>query len=149
MSERDHESRRLGTARKIEVPDRKISETILDFGEPLLSRFDESAPIHVVREAVMIVITVWNAHVMAMPIWGEPGHLENLEAILRAHPEPPGAPPLVDSLSKRRRERFASDPRAVGRWDVVPDAHGGFKLVCDARLPRGVEPLRRGRAGDA
>jgi hypothetical protein len=149
VSERRRKTPPPGTARRIEVPDRKISETILDFGEPLLSRFDERTPIDVFRRALGIVIAIWNAHVMAMPIWGEPHHLEDLEAVLRKHPEPPGEPPILESLAKRRVEMFADDPRAVGLWDVVPDARYGLKLRCDARLPRGVEPLRRRRAGDA
>jgi len=42
------------------ISTRKISETILDFGEPLLSRFDETPPIDVMRKALMTVISVWN-----------------------------------------------------------------------------------------
>lgn len=51
-------------------PEREISETILDFGQPLLGAFDFEAPIDVVHAAHEYVVTVWNAHVMAMPIWG-------------------------------------------------------------------------------
>jgi hypothetical protein len=131
------------TPREVEVPDRKISETILDFGEPLLSRFEAETPIEVYRKAMMIVITIWNAHVMAMPIWGKPRHLEDLEAVFRRVPELPGEPAMLDLLAKRRREMFGTDPRAVGLWDLVLDDQYGLKLRCDARLPHGVKARYR------
>jgi len=54
-------------------PVRKISETILDFGEPVLSQLDAAMPLEVVQSTFQIVITVWNAHVMATPRWGSRG----------------------------------------------------------------------------
>jgi hypothetical protein len=96
------------------IPSRKISETILDFGEPLLSRFDETLPIDVMREALMTVITVWNAHVLAMPLWGEPKHLERLTECLSGPGVPEELRGALDALTRRRSERFKDDPRAVG-----------------------------------
>ena len=46
---------------------RKISETIIDFGEPLMGQLDADQPCEVMRSTFEIVIMVWNAHVMAMP----------------------------------------------------------------------------------
>ena len=49
---------------------RKISETIVDFGEPLIHQLDTAQPYEVVRSTFEIVVLVWNAHEMAMPRWG-------------------------------------------------------------------------------
>jgi hypothetical protein len=120
----------------VKIPTRKISETILDFGEPLLSHLDETPPIEVMRKTLMIVVTVWNAHVLAMPIWGERQHLENLTRRL----DGPGAMEdirdTIDALTRRRKERFTDDPRAVGEWAVTL-IDGEYRLRCDARLPGG------------
>jgi hypothetical protein len=69
--------------------ERKISETILDFGEPLLSEaITEDTPIAVVREIYKLVVLVWNAHVAATPRWADPGHLQMLQQIA-ASPQTP------------------------------------------------------------
>jgi len=114
------------------IPLTKISETILEFGEPLLSQLDETPPIEVMRQALQIVITVWNAHVLAMPEWGQAGHLESLTKLVDSPTAPPGLVGLIDVLTKRRNERFKNDPRAVGEWTVEP-TDGGFRFRCDAR----------------
>ena len=51
---------------------RKISETIIDFGKPLMGPLDADQPCEVVRSTFEIVIMVWNVHVMAMPRWRRP-----------------------------------------------------------------------------
>ena len=64
-------------------PVRKISETILDFGEPLLSQLDAALPLDMIQSTFQIVITVWNAHVIAMPRWGQPRFLADLHERMR------------------------------------------------------------------
>lgn len=113
---------------------RKISETILDFGEPLVSQLDGGVPLDVARATFEIVIMVWNAHVMAMPRWGQPQVLAALHERLR---DPQMPPPMVDAirtLSQRRLERFPTDGRAVGEWSLVMQS-GEWRLRCDARTP--------------
>ena len=46
------------------IPRRKISETIIDFGAPLLHDLRPDTPIEIVRASFNITICVWNAHVM-------------------------------------------------------------------------------------
>jgi hypothetical protein len=113
---------------------RKISDTIIDFGEPLIEQLEADQPFETVRRTFEIVIMVWNAHVMAMPRWGQPRYLTDLQERLR-DPEMPA--PMVEAfkeLSQRRIDRFASDARAVGEWSVVLRA-GHWRLRCDARAP--------------
>ena len=122
---------------RVRIPKTKISMTILEFGEPLFAQFPEVPPIDVLRKLLKIVITVWNAHTLAMPIWGEPHHLDDMKQ-LRAGPDgPPWTATVFAALEERRLERFADDPRAVGEWTIEPDGDG-FVFRCDARLPASV-----------
>lgn len=74
------------SARKAE---RKISETILDFGEPLLSEaITEDTLIAAVREIHKLVVLVWNAHVAATPRWADPSYLQMLRQ-MAASPQMP------------------------------------------------------------
>ena len=123
------------------IPDRKLSETILDFGEPLLSQLGCVPPIDVMRNALRIVIAVWNAHVMAMPLWGSPQHLAHMRDLVGRHAAPPLTRELFEALSTRRLERFGDDPRAVGAWDILPDGHNGYRLRCEARGPASLGQL--------
>jgi hypothetical protein len=121
----------------LEVPTRKISETILDFGEPFLSGLSGTPPpTEDMKNAMMIVITIWNALVMAEAPWNAPSHLEGLKQTASQ-----GGPPFLldtlNTLTRRRKELFAGDPRAVGNWEFINDASGEPRFRCDARLPPG------------
>jgi len=121
---------------------RKISETIIDFGAPLIVDLDKNQPIEIVRATFNLVITVWNAHVMGMPVWGKPEVLKQLEDLLRA---PGTAPQMIAAcadLAIRRQQHFANDPRAVGEWRVAFDHRGRVRLHCDARVPPSLMPRR-------
>lgn len=114
---------------------RKISETIVDFGAPLIEELGPDAPPEAVRAAFEFVVLVWNAHVCALPRWGQPRFLADLQRSLQACTPPDGA--KVEAfrvLSQRRSEHFATDARAVGEWSVETRA-GRWHLRCDARAP--------------
>jgi hypothetical protein len=113
---------------------RKISETVLDFGEPILCQLDPSLPLDAVQTAFKLVITVWNAHVLAMPRWGQPKALADLHERMSDPQMPPGMVDAIRVLSQRRLEQFANDGRAVGEWSLVMEA-GRWRLRCDARAP--------------
>lgn len=95
------------------LPKRKISDTVIDFGAPVLRDLDSAQPIEIVRATFSLVITVWNAHVMAMPIWGKPEVLEQLEDLLRTPGTPTEMTAACADLATRRQQHFANDPRAV------------------------------------
>jgi hypothetical protein len=113
---------------------RKISETIIDFGEPLIGQLDGESSIDTVRSAFNIVITVWNAHVTALPRWGQPRFLAELNERMQDPRTPIGMAEAVRALSQRRLEHFATDARAVGEWDLEMRS-GRWHLRCDARAP--------------
>ncbi len=119
---------------RVRIPKTKISMTILEFGEPLFAQFPEVPPIDVLRKLLKIVITVWNAHALAMPIWGEPHHLDNMKQLVGGPGIPPWTGSVVAALTERRHARFVDDPRAIGEWTIEPDGDG-FVFRCDARLP--------------
>ncbi|MDA8094637.1 MAG: hypothetical protein M0T84_12170 [Betaproteobacteria bacterium] len=119
------------------LPDTKISATILDFGEPLLSQLDEEAPLEVMRAAIQFVIGVWNGHVLAMPCWRQPEFLEQMKTLLFSGAGGDEAIATFEQLTSRRLEKFSDDARAVGVWDLVPNQEGGHNLRCDARIPPG------------
>jgi len=125
------------------IPQRKISETIIDFGQPVLHDLRADTPIEIVRASFTIAISVWNAHVMAMPVWNAPQALAQLQAILKM---PTVAPEMVQAyhdLTERRHSLFASDPRSVGQWSVSPDETGNVKLSCDAHVPPSLMPREK------
>ena len=120
------------------VPKRKISETLLEFGEPMLGLLEEPT-VEEFRAALSIVIVVWNAHGLSMSATSDRRvYLEKL-AEYRQRVAEQGAPATVlagfDALDASRVTDYADDPRCVGEWDLVPDDAGDFKLKCDARLP--------------
>jgi hypothetical protein len=117
-------------------PLRKISETILEFGEPVLDQLDADQSFDVARSTLEIVILVWNAHVMAMPRWGQPRFLADLHVRLSDPSMPAEMGDAFRMLSQRRLERFATDARAVGEWSLVMES-GHWRLRCDARAPSG------------
>ena len=120
------------------IPERKISETLLKFGEPMLGLLEEPT-VEEFRATLNIVIVVWNAHGLSMATGsGRSAHLEEL-AQYRQRVAEEGAPAIVlasfDALDASRATDYADDPRCVGEWDLIPDGVGGFKFRCDARLP--------------
>lgn len=87
---------------RVRIPTRKISETILDFGEPLLGQTRGAIPLDEARPALEIVIMIWNAHVMAMPVWGDTRPLEALADLVYQSGTPAEVMTGFEVLSARR-----------------------------------------------
>jgi hypothetical protein len=121
----------------IRLPDRKISETIMDFAKPLLEQEfgRKPPPADKARPILGFAITVWNAHVLAMPAHGSPDILRKLERLAWSPDAPPQMRATLHMLGKRRREHFADDFRIVGDWGLEPKKKGEFTFWCDARVP--------------
>jgi len=124
-----------GNAAAPAIPSRKISETVIDFGAPVLADLARTQSIEVLHATFNLVITVWNAHVTAMPVWGQPESLDHLERILLSPAAPKEMIRAVHALTARRRAHFADDPRAVGEWNIKIESGGGVRLHCDAHVP--------------
>jgi hypothetical protein len=114
--------------------ERKISETILEFGEPLLNEaISERTPIAVVREIYKLVVLVWNAHVAATPLWDDPTYLQMLQQMAASPQMPMEAREWIGRLSNRWREKFADAKYCVGHWHVKIKDDDTLSFFCDAR----------------
>jgi hypothetical protein len=121
------------------LPTRKISETIIDFGMPLLSQFEGDEPTQMVQEMFKIIICIWNVHAMAMPVWGKPETTPMLRTIMDSLETPAPLRPIVAELIGPRPPRFAQDPRAVGEWHLKLNKAGETSLHCEAHVPPALE----------
>ena len=114
--------------------ERKISETILDFGEPFLSEaITEDTPIAAVREVYKVVVLVWNAHVAATPRWGDRGYLQMLQQMTAGPQMPPEGRACIEMLSRRWQEKFSDARYCVGEWHVKIKDDDTLSFFCDAR----------------
>jgi hypothetical protein len=118
------------------VPDRKISETILEFAQPLLEPLGAQPELVEARSALDLAVGVWNFHAMATPRWGKPEYLAEARAKMRGPGTPPEVSAIFESLLARRASLYGDDLRVVGEWSLGPDGRGGHSFRCDARLPR-------------
>ncbi len=121
------------------LPTRKISETIIDFGMPLLSQLEGDEPTQMVQEMFKIIICTWNVHAMAMPVWGKPEMMPMLRTIMDSMDTPAPLRPIVAELIGPRPPRFAQDPRAVGEWHLKLTNTGSTSLYCEAHVPPALE----------
>ncbi len=120
-------------------PDRKISETLLDFAAPLLPERSGEATEAQVRQALLVSCTVWNAVIFA-DVLGNPRFLDELRRRLAPALEKVG---LLDQLIARKRTLFAADERLVGDWKLRQE-NGDVRLWAEARDPDSLPPHAAG-----
>jgi hypothetical protein len=112
---------------------KKISQSLLEFAAPVLEYLPPDASFSQRHSVLQIVITVWNALVVARQ-----GHQDVLLELYRRveqMPEP-GRSTVhgwVDILVERKRTLFAKDLRAVGNWELRVKTDGGLSLWAEAR----------------
>ncbi|CAM4327509.1 hypothetical protein G4177_37135 [Corallococcus sp. ZKHCc1 1396] len=113
----------------------KISETLLEYAAPVLAQMPPDASRRQQQEALEVIITVWNALVVAQ--WGQEDLLPGLYRRLEALPQPgrTAMHAIVDALVERKRQLFQDDLRAVGRWELRVKADGELSLWAEARGP--------------
>ncbi len=107
-----------------------------------LRESSEPPSIDIIRRALEIVITIWNAHVMAMEAWGHPEHLLDLQQIAQDPSTAPDTATTLATLTERRLTQFGEDLRVVSKWDLSFDDLGRHRFDCTARLP---DPAKTGR----
>lgn len=107
----------------------KISETILQFGEPLIAELDESCARHEFDQCLRVVISVWNA-VTLDKVEGTDRWTTSLHE--HAGSGPPELNGLLQELVERKKTLFGDDVRGVGEhW--IRGENGDFVFGCDAR----------------
>lgn len=127
--------RRAVKAEKPHDATRKMSETIVDFGRPLIAQIESGASQETVQHLFQVIIIIWNAHVRATPAWGHPESLQTLREIAADEKQSELMRYAIGALAMRRL-RFRNDLRAVGDWAVAYEsATRELKFSCTGILP--------------
>ena len=111
-------------------PNRKISETFLDFAAPMLDDLPSEAPEQRARHALEVSFTAWNAVIFA-DVLNDQRPLDEVRRLTAGKPE---TALLMEQLIARKRALFADDERLIGTWEVTRTADG-INLRADARDP--------------
>lgn len=111
-------------------PNRKISETFLDFAAPVLPDLPSDALEHRVQLALQVSCTAWNAVIFA-DVLNDPRHLDEIRRLTTDNPK---TALLMEQMIARKRALFADDERLIGDWEVTR-TDGCINLRADARDP--------------
>ena len=114
----------------LRYPDRKISETFLDFAGPTIQDLPSEGPEHRARQALQVCFTVWNAVIFA-DVLNDHGYLDQIRHLVAGNPE---AGLLVEQMITRKRKLFPDDERMIGDWEVTR-TEDGINVRADARDP--------------
>jgi hypothetical protein len=120
--------------RRILIPDRKISETFLEFAAPLLCDLGTEVPEHRIHEALKVCFAAWNAVVLA-DVLDDHRFLEEIRRLTAGQPAPTM---LTEQMIARKRAFFSDDARLIGDWQVTPTPNG-INVRVEARDPRSIK----------
>lgn len=111
---------------------KKISATLLDFGKPLLDMVPGKASMKTRREAIQIVITIWNCLVLEEA--GDPNWLAELRALLEKGPPESRAlmEGALDLLRLRKKLRHPNARLVVRKWELKDLGDGQVSLYAEA-----------------
>jgi hypothetical protein len=119
--------------RRASYPNRKISETFLQFAAPVLLDLGGEEAEHRARETLKVSFTVWNAVVFA-DVLDEHRHLHEIRRLTAGNP---GTAQLIEQLIARKRALFADDERLIGNWQLTL-TEDGLNLHAEAQDPHSV-----------
>lgn len=111
---------------------RKISETLLDFAEPLLESLGKRPSPDIVESTLKVAWAVWNAVVMEQTT----GEGSILVALRHQVGGDPMTRSIFEELIERKRSTpgFAADHRIMGELKMVK-RNGEWSLRLEARTP--------------
>ena len=118
------------TRREARFPDRKISETLLEFARLTPQALPSEEPERLAQEALRVAATVWNAVVFA-DVLNDQRHLDEIRRLISVTPQ---AAAHIEELIARKRAYFAQDERLVGDFEVTR-AEDGINVHAEARNP--------------
>lgn len=114
----------------LEHPDRKISDTLLQFAEPLLGAIGPQMTEADMEQPLRIAWIVWNAVVYADT--GTNTHpMKTLHELLGPDPQIKN---FVQFLIERKRTLFGDDHRLIGEYKLFRKG-GEIRLQAEARDP--------------
>lgn len=120
------------------IPTRKISETILEFGNPVLQALPDNSGKEGFEAAIRIIVAAWNA--VVLDGWSKTSKFEK-EFLKALRPMSSEFDDIPKKLIKRKKKNYSADPRAVGNYWVI-ERNGAFVFRAEARLNlQGVETI--------
>jgi hypothetical protein len=124
----------------VRLPERDLAERVLALASPLLERLGPAPAIDDARATIALVVTFWNASVLASKQWEYPRvkQLNALKKHMRGRQASRDDAATFELLTERWREHWL-DPRLVESWTYEPDVAGLPRLLCTMGLPDGVE----------
>lgn len=125
------------------IPTQKISQTLIEFAEPLLAMLEENYSQRELEGALKLAVNIWNACVLDQ--WQQTS--QHVEAIQRAVSNSGNAisTSIVAALIVRKRVHFGNDPRAITNECVIV-RDGNFVVRAEARLDVENLPVEGDRA---
>jgi len=111
-------------------PNRKISETFLDFSSPIMDALGKNASKYQVEKVLMIAFTVWNSIVLDT-VKGSSQYVSILRETLK---EDPMSSALIEKMIFRKHDKFSDDHRMIGEYSVT-QKNGEWRLRAEARDP--------------
>jgi hypothetical protein len=112
---------------------RKLSETLLEFAQPLVDLDPGHIDEHQMRTLLGFAINVWNL-VVFEEIRGAANDVAEMRAELAPDQVPAEVLAWFDRLVARKRERFHGDLRIVGNW-CVRRGQGRLDVEMESRVP--------------
>ncbi len=113
---------------KLPYPNRKISETFLDFAAPILQDLPPKERELLMQKALEVAVTVWNSVVFA-DVLNDHHYLAETRRLIANKPE---AALHIEQLIARKREFFGDDDRMIGNWKIMKTKNG-LNLRADAQ----------------
>jgi DNA-binding HxlR family transcriptional regulator len=114
----------------LKFPNRKISETFLEFSSPLLDAIGQSATKDQVEKVLQITYSVWNSIVLDAARGGE----KNISMLRETIKDDQIGSTMIEQLISRKMELYADDLRLIGEFSIS-QKRGKWRLRADARDP--------------
>ena len=114
----------------VSFPDTKLSETFLEFAEPLLEKEGASPTAQEVETVLQLASTIWNAVVLDT-IHGSSEWVKRVQSQMAGHPS---LDVLAEQMIVRKQSLFGHDLRLVGELKILGN-EGEWRLRVEARDP--------------
>ncbi len=118
----------------LKFPNRKISETFLEFSLPLLDAIGQAPTKDQVEKVLQITYSVWNSIVLDTVKGGE----KNISLLRETIKRDLMASAMIEQLISRKMELYADDLRLIGEFNVT-HKKGEWRLRADARDPSTIQ----------
>ncbi len=110
------------------VPNKKISETLLEFAAPLIDSLGENPNKADLESVLRLASGIWNACVMDQ-WYGTTDHVEAMRDQVR---HDPGYSALVEDLIERKQKVYGDDSRGITNEHVL-EKNGELVVRAEAR----------------